>query len=546
MENLINETPLYLSNIYGQTNKNKIITFKFFVEWATTYTLESKEASKITIFDEKENILITGSKIDISLKENTIYFLEIQTLKESMDFELLVTPLKKNIATPYRLNILNDGHDIPLDSNNNIDPLKPAEIKMNKRLGGTYLYSNIPEAMPIEAVDSVLMQNKEITGDCFLTFEHQNRTGLPFVYLGYKIINENQNDLYVTVRNVGYQVDGSWLGEKSWMDYYGVKYEMDISSFNEEKLKWFHDYLNFDINYQASPIVPTTYRIPKGQYIYVIGGTTKDAFNNINVNKTANLKIGPHCCANGNVFFSIINGSAKGELVAYVDASKTNSPDVLIQNFRKYGDNDDMGGRIGISHHHGVIDTNPIWIFNDATPSQNLPVKYQPYYADSLKDSYVPFEEITNSYKHEYTGPSWKTHLSSQLHHDYVGEDIVENFTYYQGKEIKLSPNMANPAGNIWDFGNWMIEYQENCVLINQGYKTRTLKFYLINPGSLYVIIKDEKENILRKVATLTTCTGKKAVYECEIAPHSKKIISMQFVLAANNGGAVEHIVELI
>ena len=109
-----------------------------------------------------------------------------------------------------------------------------------------------------------------------------------------------------------------------------------------------------------------------------------------------------------------------------------------------------------------------------------------------------------------------------------------------------MSPNIANPAGNIWDFGNWMIEYQENCVLVNQGENERTIKFYLLNPGSLYVIIKDENENILKSVATLTTCTGKKPVYECKIKGHSRKVVSVIFVLAANNGGAVEHIVELI
>ena len=426
MINLINSKALYISNIYAKTNKLKKITFKIYVEHASTYNFESEDIQQIIIYDENENILTTEKKLSYDLKENSIYYLEITTNKNNQEFFLRVKPQNNLIASPYKLNIKDNGKDVPLETTSNMDPLKPALIEMSKRKGGTYLYSNIPEAMPIDAVDSILMENKNITGECFLTFEHQNRTGLPFVYLGYKIINENEDDLYVTVSNVGYQVEGSWLGEKSWMDYYGVKFEMDIKNLNEEKLKWFKDYLNFDIDYRPQPIEPTTYRIPKGKYIYVIGGTSEDAYQNINVNNTANLKISPNCCANGNVFFNIVNGNATGHLCAYVDANKTNKSDAPIQNFRRYGENDDMGGRIGSSNHHGVIDTNPIWIFNDSTPSQNLPVKYFPYYADNLKDKYEPLEPITNSYKHEYVGHSWKTHLSSQLHHDYVGEDIIK------------------------------------------------------------------------------------------------------------------------
>ena len=91
-----------------------------------------------------------------------------------------------------------------------------------------------------------------------------------------------------------------------------------------------------------------------------------------------------------------------------------------------------------------------------------------------------------------------------------------------------------------------MIEYQENCVFVNQGDKDRKLRFYLSNAGSLFVIIKDELGNILDCVATFITCTGKKEVYECVIPAHTRKVVSVQFVLAANNGGSVVHEVELI
>ena len=296
----------------------------------------------------------------------------------------------------------------------NDNDTKPALIESIKRKGGTYIYSNVPESMPAEVVNTILMQNKGLTGDCFLTYEHQNKTGLPYVYMGYRIVNNNDHDIYVTVKNVGYQVDGSWLGEKSWMDYYGVNFDMKrVASFDEKAYEWFDAYLHFDVNYKASPISPTTYKIPKGQYIYVIGGTSNDAYKNINVNDTANKGIKPNCCANANVFFTINNGKATGELCVYVDASKINDENVVIQNMRRYGENDDFGGRMGVSKHKGVIDNNPIWIFNDLTPSQNLPVKYYPKYADKLKDNYIKYASMTPEEKTNAETYSLKTGQSN-------------------------------------------------------------------------------------------------------------------------------------
>ena len=91
-----------------------------------------------------------------------------------------------------------------------------------------------------------------------------------------------------------------------------------------------------------------------------------------------------------------------------------------------------------------------------------------------------------------------------------------------------------------------MIEYHENLVLVNQGDKERTIKLTLINAGSILYIIKDENETLLKAGATFIHCSGIKPIYEIKIPPHSKKIVSMQFVLPANNNGSVEHYVELV
>ena len=123
---------------------------------------------------------------------------------------------------------------------------------------------------------------------------------------------------------------------------------------------------------------------------------------------------------------------------------------------------------------------------------------------------------------------------------------MVSNKIDFNGKEITLSVYKATPAGKVWDFGNWMIEYQENCVFVNQGDMERTLRFSLINGGSILYIFKDEQGNVLKCGTTFITCTGRTHCYEMKIKPHSRQVVSMQFVLLANNNGSVEHIVELI
>lgn len=556
MKNLINTNLFYASNVLDETNENGIVTYKMSIPTTDEYFISCDKAKEITIYDENEEIINSAQKeMTIRLNEKDVIYILIVTNDPKEEFFLRFYPINNQIAVPYEINIENDGKDVPL-FNDESDPLTHSLIKMKKRNGGTYLYSNVPESMPDEVVNSIIMQNNDLQGDCFLTYEHQNASSIEDIYMGYRIVNNNDHDIYVTVRNVGLQVNGSWLGEKSWMDYYGVKYEMDKTHFYKEPFdyfgkqydahKWFNDYLHFDVDYIPNNISPTTYKIPPKQYIYVIGGTSVDSYKNVNVNNTANQIIKPHNCANGNVFFTINNGKATGELCVYDEPSKINTPNVIVQNMRRYGEKDDFGGRLGVSNHHGVIDVNPMWVFNDLTPSQNLPVVYYPYYADVLKEKYEPYEKVEGSYEHEYKSDRWFSHLSAQYHHNYVGEDMVENTVLCDGKEVVLSVNIANPAGNVWDFGNWMIEYHENCVFVNQGNKERIVKVHLVNAGSIFYIIKDEHGNILKPGATLITCEGRRPAYECIIPAHSKVILSVQFVLPANNNGSVEHYIELI
>ena len=545
MENSINKKAFILSCMNDKTNKNKQITYKYIVKYTDTYSFSCQNATLNIFYNKKQHVVNKNNNKSLLLEKNKYLLVTVTTDNPNEQFFLSVIAANKTIPS-YDIKHTKKLEDISL-YNDEYDPLTPCVINTMKRKGGKYIYSNVPESMPLEVVNSVIMENTNLTGQCFLTFEHQNATGLPYVYLGYRLINNNKNDIYVTVKNVGYQVSDSWLGEKSWMDYYGITYPMEqVKTFNEEQYKWFKDYLNFDLNYIAKPIAPTTYKIPSGKYLYVIGGTTYDAYNNINVNNTANLKINPRCCANGNALFVIYGKNVTGQLIVCDEPENITNKKLVIQNMRRYGENDDYGGRIGISNHHGVIDTDLNFVFNDLTKSQNLPVKYYPLYADSLKETYKPKEKIKNLYRHEVNHDRWYTHLSSQIHHDYVGDDMVENVSIWNNKKIRFSTYIANPAGNIWDFGNWMIEYQDNFTFVNQGEKDRKIRFTLHNLGSIFYIFKDNQGKIVHSGVTMNTCTGKIPCHEILIPAHSKKFISLQYVLPANNNGSIEHIVELV
>ena len=545
MNKSINVKPFYISSIVAKTNESSNATFKVSTQHETNFKISCENSTKISLFNKDKKLVdsFDNSK-NVVLEQNSIYFISIDTNKPNEDFYLDITPENKEVES-YPIVIENTGDEFNLNTRSQKDPFKPALIKMKKRKGGTYIYCNVPERLVDEAVDTIIMENNNLTGQCFMTFENQNASSKEALYMGYRIVNDSENDIYVTIKNVGYQVEGSWLGEKSWMDYYGIKYDIDTDGFDQKQKRWYKNYLNFDKKYEPNPIKPITYLLPKGKYLYVIGGTDKDAYNNINVNNTANLKLYQNHCANGNIMFYITNGTAKGQLCVYEDIDKLNK-DNIVQNLRRYGEKDDLGGRIGYNDHHGVIDCNPVFAISDKTKPGNIKVKYYSYYADTLNKTYKPLEDILDSYPHKVELDCWWSHLSSQLNHKYVGSDMVEHKTIYEGKEVVLSVNRANPAGKIWDYGNWMIEYQENLVIANLGNNDRKFRFYILNGGSLFYIIKDENGNILKKGVTLIHLTGKKEIYEWVVQGHSKSIISVQFVLAANNCGSVQHIVELV
>ena len=156
------------------------------------------------------------------------------------------------------------------------DPLEPCKVEYKKREGGTYIYSNNPEMLSSEDVGAAILRTENMSGLYLFTHEHSNHTGSS-IYLGYQLLNTGTEDALVTVYNIGFQIQGEWLGQQSWTDFYNMKYALPDDYFDENgKESWIYKGQDF-LDYTPRVFKPTTYRIPAGEYIYVMGGTSEDA-----------------------------------------------------------------------------------------------------------------------------------------------------------------------------------------------------------------------------------------------------------------------------
>ena len=74
----------------------------------------------------------------------------------------------------------------------------PVKIECKKRLGGTYVYCNNPEMLAQPDIDTVLMEDKCLSGDVVFTFENSNHSGVD-LRLGYRLYNNSGKDATVKV-----------------------------------------------------------------------------------------------------------------------------------------------------------------------------------------------------------------------------------------------------------------------------------------------------------------------------------------------------------
>ncbi len=551
---MLNKNDLRLSSIRDFFNtKNQSLSYLMKVPYDDTYAISFKKLSKVAIFDENNNLLIEETNsFKITLKKNQLITM-IAYKGTSKNVIIDITALHNKAILPYEPYNQVNTRKLKTHGDNSVDPLKPAVIKAIKRNDGNGLYINCnnPEKLTEKDMGKALSRVDISNLKVFFTFEHNN-FDKPFYY-GYQVKNTGNEDLYVTVLNMGFQLDGQgcWLGEKEWVDFYNANFRYDGSSWNEKQQKLFKDFFNFSNTYKTKKMQPTTYRIPAGKYIYIMGGTTKDAYKHINVWKTADKSV---CggCSNAVVLFDVI-GQAEGSFFVYTDPKQIENNNTH-QGYLVERDGHKFGSQyVGYDNCHGVVDTNITYVFNDLTPSLDLPVTYENYY-DEKATQYekIPYKKL-NSTAHIQNNNFWVTHINPQGCHDGVGTDMTKYNTIKADTKEKvcLDENILDGHGNLTNIGNWMMDYMDYFTLVNQGDKEREFTINLTNTGSVCVLLRDKHGKLIKSSPMFTIMCkqtdDKEAIlandftYIVKIKPHSIKQFIMEYNLLANSCGYVVH-----
>ena len=532
-----------ISSIDDFVDETGTRSYKVYAPYTDTYTIEGEGVTGITLTQEETVIAEGMDGLNVALNEDGVYTLTVKA-EAKADFKITVTADNHVITLPY--DIPENNAPIEYDVYGN-DELVAAEVNYIKRAGGTYIYSNNPEQFAAQHVGKAFMRNEGLVGDVYVTFEHANYSGSN-AYLGYQLKNNTDHDVYITVTNVGYQWTGTWFGQLAWYDFYNTSFKLPADYLNENgSITSKYSGLDYAYkNYEPRIYQPTTYRLPAGEYFWVIGGTSADAYRNINVDNSANRHVNPVRCANGNVKFTVTGGEVTGTMYCYTNASQVKAePKALGYVAAGYAQQ-----YSGIGNHHGVIDNYMEWTFGDDDKSGMLPVTYTNYYSNYIPSSAPAFNKY-NSFPHVNNTTSWMTHLNPQNDHRAVGMDMVEFIWHDQnGKKIVIDNEHADGGGQPANTANWMIEYQDHFTLINQGDTDRTVVLHLRDHGTLAILVRDgESGEVLE--ASYTAGLGENSgvfsnyTYEITVPAHSVKQITLDYLLVACSYGSVIHAVEL-
>ena len=536
------------------TKNSTLLTYTMYAPYKDTYNVTFNKLKKVVLLDQNDNVLIdSNDDFQIDLDKNQMVKVVLYK-NESEQANIKVVALHHKSVLPYEPYNQVNTRKLRTHGDSTIDPLTPAEIKAIKRDDGNGLYINCnnPEKLTEPDIGKALSRVNISDKKVFFTFEHNN-LDKPFYY-GYQVKNTGQEDIYVTILNMGFQLDGPgcWLGEREWTDFYNVNFRYDTSHLTEKQMKTFIDYFGFCNTYKTKNLQPTTYRIPKGKYIYIMGGTTKDAYKHINVFKSADKKV---CggCSNGAVLFDVI-GKAEGSFFIYTDESQiknnnTHQGYVLNRKGIDYGTQ-----YVGYDNCHGVVDTHITYTFNDLTPSQDLPVEYTNYYADELPEK-KPYLKIDCT-AHRQKGRRWVTHICPQSSHDGVGTDMTKYYTINEhGTPICIDTEHYDGNGNICNIGNWMIDYMDYFTFVNQGDKDREITINIKNTGSICAFVRDRNGKIIKStpVFTIMQKVGETDeywiqddfTYKVVVKAHSIKQFIVEYNLLANSCGYVIHTASL-
>ena len=556
-----NSKQIRLSSYSSGSETNNVHYLKQIAPYDDSYNFKTNEYTSCEVYDKEGKIIAeipAKTKKSIELSKNEVVYV-VATTKPGQTLEYNVALEEHNALLPYDPINLVDGAEMLETDKSGYDPLVSAALNFVKREGGMYINCNNPEKLKDSSLNKALTRNDVSNKEVFFTFEHNNAITGSFHY-GYQVINKGNEDVYITVKNIGFQLDGAgcWLGEKEWTDFYNTEFRIKgYDDFTESQLSTLKAYYDFCNTYKAPNYQPITYRLPAGKHIYVMGGTTEDSYNNVNVFETADKKVNGGC-SNGAVLFEVVGDNVEAAFYAYKKSSNVQIDNTTHQGYVAVDDKGNEYGRqyVGYDDCHGVVDANLTWEFSDHTPAQLLPVTYTNYYNDNVKGSgNTPYGEIIST-PHINERTNWVTHINPQNSHAGVGTDMTKYYTVDEnGNPICIDSDHFDGLGYTANIGNWMIDYMENYTLVNHGDKERKVILSFTNTGSVAVLVRDENGKYIEGTAQYTIYTNAtnygapiydKFEYVVFIPARSVVQLTLEYNLLANSNGYVSHTAELI
>lgn len=562
-----------LSSFSTGSDDKQELYLKQYAPYDDTYTFKTNSNTTLEIYSTKGVKIASlepnkSTQIELLKDEEVLTVIKATSSNKDMGYTVKLT--ENRSLYPYDPQEFVDAEALLADSKKDKKMTTAVtEVSYKKREGGLYINCNNPEQITNQCLHNALTRNDVSNQSVFFTFEHNNSASTESsringsFYYGYQLINRSNEDAYITVKNIGFHIDGPgcWLGEKEWIDFYNTKFMVKgYNNFTEQQKVTFNDYYGFSNNYQDPDYQAITYRLPAGEYMYVMGGTTKDAYNNIDVFNTADYPVAVSGCSNGAVLFEVAGDNVEGIFYAYQDTKKIQPNNKSLQGYVTYYDNDSHNYSrqyVGYDNCQGVVDAHLTWEFNDTTVGGNtsagygnLLVNYTNYYADSIRTN-VPYAAL-NSTAHRQTNRNyWVTHINPQGSHDAVGTDMTKYITVDKdGNKISLDYDHLDGTGNLANIGNWMIDYMEHYTFVNHGNRTRKVTVGFTNNGCVAVLVRDANGKLISGTPQYTIVQKGSGnyvgindafSYSVKVPPNSYVQFVVEYNLLANASGYVRH-----
>lgn len=538
-----------------------------------TYTIKTNSNTTVEFYDLEGYLIKTikpSSRDTLELKKDEVVLSVIKATRSNNSVGYTVKLSENSSLFPYDPQPLVDADALLADSKKTANlTTTSADIEYKKREGGLYINCNNPEQLTKHCLHNALTRNDVSNNSVFFTFEHNNSASTPSsringsFYYGYQVINRGTEDVYITVKNIGFHIDGPgcWLGEKEWIDFYNTKFEVKgYDNFTSDQIKTFNDYYGFSNTYTDPDNQAITYRLPAGEYIYVMGGTSDDAYNNINVFKTANYPVMVNGCSNGAVLFDVVGDNVEGIFYAYQDVNKIQADNKTLQGYvtNYEGDPHNFGSQyVGYDNCQGVVDAHLTWEFNDKTPNGNLRVNYQKPTASSYSTGTAnAYNKLNVSMKWIKGQTHWATHINPINSSDAVGTDMTKYYTINSnGEDIVIDYEHLDGYGNLANIGNWMIDYMEHYTFVNHGDKDRKVEVGFNNGGSVAVLVRDSNGKLVEGTPQYTIVTngggGYAGIYDrfsytITVPANGYVQFIVEYNLLANSYGYIKHYAKLV